>query len=144
MRRLCLLWLCVVAGGLCAASPAFAVSAWWHVTAEPSPTYLNPGVERSEGQEFKVNASGGDVLWFESETSFNFVMFSYNGLAGEVQSTLEGLYGAGNVEVSGGPVSAGQGVVKELEPDFVEFKGALAGRPGPVAPEAFFRLAELG
>ena len=113
------------------ASPVVAAeSPWWHVTAEPVPTYLHAGVARNEVQELKVNATGGDVLWIESLTTFKelHAVFPYNATHEEVQAALEGFYGAGSVEVTGGPVGK-PAVVTELEPYVITFKGRRVSPP---------------
>ena len=90
-------------------------SPWWHVTAEPVPTNLDSGNARNEVLEVSVNGTGGDVLW---EPSFaEFAVFAYNAKAEEVQVALEGLYGAGSVEVTGGPAGG------TLHPYTVTIKG---------------------
>ena len=110
---------------------------WWHVTAEPVPTDIDPGSARSEVLELKVNATGGDVGWLSASNPFGeFVVFPYNASHEEVQAALEKFYGAGGVEVTGGPKEKTMGqVVTELEPYIVKFVGALAGRPVPLPLE---------
>jgi hypothetical protein len=95
---------------LVSAPPARAESSWWHLASGTRPTYLHAGAGRDEVQELKVNASGGDVAWAsESNPLGEHVIFPYNASATEVQVTLEAFYGAGNVEVTGGPLVAGTG-----------------------------------
>jgi len=117
-------------------SSAGAAEPWWHVTAEPVPTDLNAANARNEVEELKVNATDGDVLWLEAFPE-PAVVFPYNATHGQVQSALEGLYGAGNVEVSGGPKVEHQAVVTEFEPYVVTFKGSEGGRTVPPPLEAF-------
>ena len=120
-------------------SSAFgAAEPWWHLTAEPVPTFLHAGVARDEVQELKVNASGGDVLWDESFPKSEFVVFSYNATHEEVQGALETLYGAGGVEVTGGPREPGQAVVTEAEPYLIRFVGPKGGRAVPLPGGAEF------
>ena len=128
---------------------------WWHLTAEPVPTYLNSSAERSEVQRLAVNATGGDVLWIEPVSLAEFeagkialseikrAVFAFDASAGEVQQALQAsdVYGAGNVEVSGGPVGK-PAVVTELEPYVIRFVGALANRLVP-PPPSFFTHAEI-
>jgi hypothetical protein len=120
------------------ASPASAAEApWWHVTAEPVPTYLHAGVAKDEVQELKVNASGGDVLWLEAYPEL--AVFPYNAEAKEVQVALEGLYGAGSVKVTGGPTGKTPGqIVTELEPYVITFVGPKSGRTVPIPAGAGF------
>jgi hypothetical protein len=93
------------------------------LTSGSWPTHLQPGVAKNEVHELTVEATGGDVLWVEPK-HFNFAVFPFNATHEVVQSALEGLYGTGNVEVSGGP--GGE------KPYLVTFKGAL--RDAPVQP----------
>ena len=109
------------------ASSALAATPWWHVTSGARPTYLHAGVARDEVQELKVNATGGDVLW-AVEFPKPSVAFPYNATHEEVQSALEGLYGAGSVAVTGGPVGK-PATVTELEPYTVKFVGPKGGQP---------------
>ena len=113
---------------------------WWHISSGARPTYLHAGAARDEVQELKVNGTGGDVLWVEpvalehrgfeclSVAPKCFGVFPYNALATEVQTSLEAIYGAGNVEVSGGPTQTGQSVVTELEPYVIKFMNKLASQ----------------
>ncbi len=119
------------------ASSAFALSPWWHLNSGSRPAYLHSGVATDEVQELKVSATTGDVL-VEGAGRFagKFAVFPYNAEPGVVQAALEGLYGAGNLEVSGGPVDA-------TESDYVvRFKGELGGQPvPPMQTEGISRLA---
>ena len=114
-------------------------SAWWHVTAGPVPTHIDPASARDEVLELKVNATGGDVGWLSASNPFKeFVVFPYNASHEEVQGALEKFYGVGGVEVVGGPREKTPGqVVTELEPYVVKFVGPLAGRPVALPLEAF-------
>ena len=118
---------------------AFGAAAWWHVTAEPLPTHIDPGNARSEVLELRVNATGGDVGWLSASNPFKeFVVFAYNASHQEVQAALEKFYGMGSVEVTGGPREKTPGqVVTELEPYVVKFVGPLAARPVALPLEAF-------
>ena len=156
-RRLVMAFSCALLGGLVGVSSASALSPWWHLTAEPVPTYLNASAERSEVQQLTVNATGGDVLWIEPVSLEEFeegrivlseikrAVFAFDASAGEVQQALQapGVYGAGNVEVSGGPVGK-PAVVTELEPYVIRFVGALASRPVPPPPGLFAHAAIFG
>jgi hypothetical protein len=131
-RRLGIAVCSVLLVSLWGASSALAQSPWWHLTAEPLPSNINPAAGHDEVVEFKEEATGGDVLWllpFVELSKAKFAEFPYNATHEEAQAALEGLYGAGNVEVSGGPLGAGQPVVTELESYFVKFTGHLAKRP---------------
>jgi hypothetical protein len=112
--------------------------AWWHLRTEPEPTYIHGGVAKNTTQELKVNATGGDVLWLkEVVPPYASVTFAYNASHEEVQSALEGMYGAGNVEVTGGPVGK-PAVVTEHEPYVIKFVGVLHSKPVPLPVEADF------
>jgi hypothetical protein len=120
-RKLSLVAVVMAVVGAGASSASAAEAPWWHLTAEPVPTYLSPtnAPARDEVQELKVNATGGDVLWDEAYPQF--AVFPYNATHEEVQAALEGLYGAGSIEVTGGPVGKPV-VVTELEPYVITFK----------------------
>jgi hypothetical protein len=141
---------CVVAGValvvLAGVPSAFAQGPWWHVTSQARPANLHSGLARDEVQEIKVNAVAKEeplepnnvvvieqaaleeVLEGKKEFSeLPKVQFAYNATHEEAQAALEGLYGARNVQVSGGPLGK-PAVVTELEPYVVTFKGALANR----------------
>jgi hypothetical protein len=113
------------------ASPASANEPWWHLTAQTRPSVIRPRADREEVQELKLNASGGEVLWGLGE--FNpgeFVMFPYNATHEEVQTALEGLYGVGSVEITGGPsVKVPGQIVTELEPYVIKFLGGEVTPP---------------
>jgi hypothetical protein len=116
---------------------ALSPSPWWHATSWAVPSVMNPATARDEVQELQVNATGGDVLWLEARTQpFPAVAFPYNASHEEVQTALEELYGAGNVEVTGGPVGK-PAIVTELEPYAIRFVGSKGGRPVSL-PEDFF------
>ena len=102
---------------------------WWHL-GSGSPARIQPGLAKDEVQELKLSAVGGRVL---IASGSNFALFAYNAEAPEVQSALEGLYGAANVAVTGGPTGKTPGqIVTELEPYIVTFKGELASQPVPL------------
>jgi hypothetical protein len=112
---------------------AFAAMPWWQLDSLSAPANLHSGVAQDEVQEIKVSATGGQVLVIE-QTSFEeeekgtgetkFAFFEYNASHEEVQTALEGIYGAGNVEVSGGP-----GDATGSKPYVVRFVGELADEP---------------
>jgi hypothetical protein len=100
-----------------------ALSPWWSVTTGEEPTSLHAGVAKNEVQQLTVKATGGNVVVVEPLSlegeEVKFTTFPYNASAGTVQAALEGIYGAGNVAVTGGGA----------EPYTVVFKGGLARRP---------------
>jgi hypothetical protein len=84
---------------------------WWHLTAEPLPTYLSPtnAPARDEVQEivtgpgagWELKVGGTSLGIFESEP---YPPFGVTQATKEnVQAALATVYGAGNVEVTGGP-----------------------------------------
>jgi hypothetical protein len=118
--------------GLIGASPALALSPWWHLNAGVEPAILQPGQASTEVQELTVSATEGEFVLIEpiasnrgelinSEGQPEFAFFSFDAPASVVQEGLEGIYGAGNVQVSGGP-SAEAGV----KPYEIAFTGKLA------------------
>jgi hypothetical protein len=91
-----------VLGLLACAAPAFAQSPWWHLSSSSRPTYLQPGQAKDEVQEVTVSATGGQFVLVET-AHFKFAFFKWNATHEEVQVGLEGIYGVGSVQVSGGP-----------------------------------------
>ncbi len=88
--------------GATGAASAYANSPWWHLTSGAEPSDLHSGVGKSEVQKLTVSATGGSYLLIDP-TPFKFAFVPYNLSAAELQTTLEGIYGAGTVNVSGGP-----------------------------------------
>jgi hypothetical protein len=125
---------CVWVGSALAAEP------WWQLGSSGVPTHLFSGVGRDEVQEVVVHAEGGEFLLIEAgarEESTEFIQFDVS--AGKLQEKLEGLYGKGNVLVSGKSVS----VLEEAEHFrryVVTFSGALARTPVGVMSAASGRL----
>jgi hypothetical protein len=104
----------VVLGMVACAAPALAQSPWWHLSSSWLPTYLQPGQAKDEVQELTVSATADkfvliDRTAFEKGEFFNqkgeprFAFFEWDATSAEVQTSLEGIYGAGNVRVTGGP-----------------------------------------
>jgi hypothetical protein len=133
-----LLILAVAAGfslaGTIQASPVLAASPWWHLTSATRPADLQPGSARDEVQELTVSATVGEVFVIEplslSEVNNGereapkTASFAHDATPQAAQAALEGAYGAGNVEVTGGP-----GDEKGTKPYVVTFKGALGDQP---------------
>jgi hypothetical protein len=107
---------------------AHAASPWWHLSSASRPTYLQPGQRKNEVQLVTVSATGGEFFLIEplsrATEETKFVRLAFDATASEVQVGLEGLYGAGNVEVA-----KGQGNAAGDDPYEVIFKGMLADRP---------------
>ena len=102
---------CIVLIGLIGASVAAAEEGkpWWHLNSLVRPSRIDPGTGTNEVQELKVAAGSGDVL---VEGEGKKAVFAWDANAAEVQGVLEtGLFGAGNVAVSGGPTLFGKGTL---------------------------------
>jgi hypothetical protein len=120
--------LAAVAVLLVAAPAAFAEAGWWHLTSGTRPGYLKGGQARDEVQEivttpgefegtpataFELHVGGQELGLFVSEP-----LASELGLpaanAASVQAALEGAYGKGDVQVTGGEPGAAPGSVTPL------------------------------
>jgi hypothetical protein len=107
------------------AGPAAAESPWWHLTSGTRPATIDPGSGQNEVQEVTVSATGGEFILYEpnfkeAEEAFHF---PWNALPSEVQTELVAFFGAGNVEVTGGP-----GDETGSAPYVITFTGELAGQ----------------
>jgi hypothetical protein len=103
-RRL-LVVLVGVAGALgmvAASASAESLEPWFHVLAVSRPGNLVAGRARSEVEQLTVSATGGTFILKDPELK-KAHLFQWDASAAEVQAGLEVLYGAGNVEVTGGP-----------------------------------------
>jgi hypothetical protein len=108
------------------APAAFAGSGWWHLTSGTRPAYLQPGVAQSEVQE--IVTTPGEITG-KPATGFEVYAEHFNKEAGifmtepvakelgvpaataaNLQQALEGVYGKGNVTVTGG-VETGGGAI---------------------------------
>jgi hypothetical protein len=128
--------LVVLVVGVSGALGAVA-SGWFRVASVSRPGNLGGGGD--EVQRVAVSGTGGEFVLVDPAT-FTPAFFKWDASAGEVQAGLEGLYGAGNVEVSGGP-----GDEEATKPYVVTFTGGLADRPvQPMLAEAseFFLSCE--
>jgi hypothetical protein len=99
VRRLALLTALASFACLLVAGPAAAESPWWHLTSGARPTHLNPGTARNEVYRLTVQATEGSYF-LEEPTAEEFAKLPFDATAAEIQTALEGLYGAGNVEVT--------------------------------------------
>src|SRR6202035_2310487 len=106
---------------VCDASSALALSPWWHLTSGARPTNIQSGRARDEVQEMAVSATEGEVLLIGSSGPV-FAKWDADDL--EMQEAFEGLYGKGNVEVTGGP-----GDETGSKPYVITFVGELADQP---------------
>jgi len=120
----------VVLWGVVGVGQAFAGSAWWHMGSSSRPSVFQAGVEKSEVQEITVNAEEGFYKVERqpklAEEEENTTALPPTASHEAVQEALEGpqMYGAGNVEVSGGEPD-GEGTRHYL----VTFKAGFGNRP---------------
>jgi hypothetical protein len=107
----------------CSSAPALTCSPWWGVTSSARPTALRAGAARDEVQEiivapesiFTLEVNGQSAGFFESAPyPFGAVPHAE---AAVVQQALEGVYGAGNVLVTGGPGGAAPLIVTSVGED---------------------------
>jgi hypothetical protein len=103
-----------------AGAGAQALAPKWDITAGERPTNLTPAAGKNEVQELVVNATGGEYALVDSQalpphteiSKFpqypnSYVVLEYNAPASVVQAGLAKIFGAGTVEVSGGPGGPG-------------------------------------
>jgi hypothetical protein len=142
MRRRTLAVLIGAVAMLLAALPTALASAapspWWQIVTGSRPTNL--WVPESEVQEIDAPATPF-FLEVEGEIAgiFNFPPFFPESTAENVQTALEGAYGAGNVEVTGGPGGVAPLIVTSIGED--------AGRnvaPIGIAPSGSTRIVKAG
>jgi hypothetical protein len=120
--------LALLAVGAVGASSAGAATCggcapWWHVVQDVRPSNIAPGSGKDEVQELKVAASGGEVL---VEGQKKNAAFPWDASAAVVQSKLEGLFGAANVTVTGGPTVTGTGTLTAASTVLTAVTGAFA------------------
>jgi hypothetical protein len=99
-------------------SSSFALSAWWHLDSGARPTSLRAGLAEDEIQEIAVNGNEGRYVLVGPKS---IAALEWNATHEEMQKSLEGIYGNGNVTVTGGPGDETGG-----KPYVVTFMGALA------------------
>ncbi len=122
---------------LVAAPAAFAEEAWWHVTSGTRPGNLHFGTAQDEVQELAINSGEfngrpasifllsvdqQEVGLFLSKAVEEELGFGSVATAANVQEALEGVYGKGNVSVTGG-IESSPGV---LTPFVVKTVGEAA------------------
>jgi hypothetical protein len=115
--------LLVVVFALTAVASASAAEPWWHLTSGSNPGVLQAGQGHDEVQELAVSATGGSIALLEEE-KFALAEVPWNASAEELQVALEGVYGVGNVEVTGGP-----GDETASKPYVITFVGEHADQP---------------
>jgi hypothetical protein len=110
---------------LAAPSPCPTCAPWWHVTSGSRPTNMRPGAATNGVQEVTVTGNPGETFvlaeltadqvakaefWDKPEEQEpDFALFQVGAEASVVQTGLEGVYGTGTVEVTGGPLATGTG-----------------------------------
>jgi hypothetical protein len=112
----------LVAVSASAGAASAALGPWWHVVQGVRPANIAPGSGKDEVQEVKVAASGGEVL---VEGQKKNAVFPWDASAGVVQAKLEGLFGAGNVAVTGGPTVTGTGTLTAASTEVTAVTGAF-------------------
>jgi hypothetical protein len=131
-----------IASLLLLASVAQAQSPWWNLTSGARPTYIDPNGGQKEIQQLTVSAAAGGYVIIcatcEEEGHEELVTVPFNATHEELQELLEGLYGAGNVEVP-----KGQGDEAGDEPYEIIFTGELAFRPVPPPTTHQFSFLKL-
>ena len=96
---------CVVLGAA-GGSSALAASPWWHLSSVARPSALAPGAARNDAQTVTVTGTAGEEFVLIDAAAFNRGEFKFTRLPvtatrQELQTGLEAVFGAGNVEVSG-------------------------------------------
>ena len=121
-RMYCVIFAAVLLG--CVSAPsAMALAPWWHLTSGTRPVRIQSGLAQNEVQQvtaeagslFGLNAGGQSVGNFESAPYPRG--FLTKGTAANVQTALETVYGAGNVQVTGGPAGVAPLVITSVNED---------------------------
>src|ERR1700689_1545588 len=117
-----------------------APAPWWHVTVSTAPASVARGAAHDEVQEVTVDATGGEFI-LDMEGHLIGIL-PYNATHEALQRVLEHVYGAENVEVTGGPTKE---EVEKAEPwsYVVTSIGALADQPVQAITadeESFFKI----
>src|SRR3984957_1091414 len=112
---------------------AQALAPWWHLASTSRPAYLQPGQAKDEVQQLVVPPGGAEVEDEGAGLNVGYISVGESsggrgqtvGLVGgetteKVALALEGMYGTGNIEVTGGPPS---------DAYEVKFVGKLADLP---------------
>jgi hypothetical protein len=133
-RTIAVVVVVALAAFMMAAAPTFAAAPWWHLDSGSRPTNIHTGgAGISEVQTVTVQGTAGETFiladmtasqelvgeFFNSKGEPLFAEFHVGDTAATIQSGLEGVYGPGNVTVSG----ATGGPYK------ISFLGGLASQP---------------
>ena len=103
---------------------AGAASPWWHVAIGSRPSTIVPGSAQNDVQVVTATGTSGQFVLSSEEHIGSTLNVAYNATAAVVQSELEGLYGAGSVQVSEGTEDT-----SNLHAWTVTFTGPLADQP---------------
>jgi hypothetical protein len=129
--------LVLVLGGLVGVAPASALSSWWHLSSISRPSYLQSGKQKIEAWSWTVSATGGEyIINYGREAR----LLTAGEAPEEVQATFEEVFGAHNVQVTGGPGEHGYNSYEEYE---VKFVGELAYRPVLLQGKTYFESLGL-
>jgi len=117
-------------------APAFANSGWWHLSEQVRPVVLREGSGRDEVQALTVSANGGEFMLLHFGVPSGVVKF--DATDEELRTALEGIYGAGTIEVAGGPGSMAGGTyqVEPIEVDKKAVGGVELTCEGSPCPES--------
>jgi hypothetical protein len=120
----------VLVGVLCAwcgVGSASAASPWWHFSTSSRPSYLQSGQAKDEVQQLTVSGTEGEFVieYPHLSTLPNKALIFVGEDPALVQARFERIFGAGNVEVVGGP-GKGENLYEEYK---IKFVGKLADQP---------------
>jgi hypothetical protein len=129
MRRVAMItgfFVVVLLVAVAGAVPAFSLSPWWRLTSGSRPTNLQSGLARNEVQGLTVSATEGEFVLERKKIEgqgelVGSASVKFDATHGELQVALEGVYGAGNVQVS-----EGSGDTTETHSWVITFTGELA------------------
>ncbi len=90
------------------ATPASALEPWWHLMSAASPSYIKSGLATDEVVSVTSTTAEGNFTLTDTATE-KVESFKWDGTHEAVLTGLENLFGAGNVQVTGGPAAIGSG-----------------------------------
>jgi hypothetical protein len=105
-------------GMLTGSASADALSPWWHLMISSRPTYIQPGRATDETWDLTVSATAGKFMLHEYLTGVTFDI-EVGEAPAKVQAEFEEDFGAGDVQVSGGPGQEGNNPYEKYEIKFV-------------------------
>ena len=137
MRRAGLVAILALLATLLGAGSALATSPWWHLRSTVRPTGLGVGAAMKEVQDVTVTGAAHELFVLADLTDAKvkeieegkrepekFTVLEVGATASAIEAGLQEVYGAGNVEVTGGT-----GAEEGTEPYVVTFTGALGFQP---------------